>query len=69
MSYHKSILGPDFKRKVDLNNETRKIEERTRNEEELIKHKKLKQSEVINRKIELDNVVVDTIRARLALLG
>lgn len=44
------------------------MEEKARQEEELLKHKKIKKDEAIGKKLELDNAIIDTIKARLAMM-
>lgn len=40
-----------------------------KNEEQLLKHRKLKDQDAMNKKVEIDNAVIDTIKARLAMMG
>lgn len=53
----------------ELENKIRFVEEKAKQEEELLKHKKVKRTEVIGKKQQLDNAIIDTIKARLALMN
>ena len=44
------------------------MEEKAKHEEELLKYGRKKKSESLHKKQELDNVILDTIKARLALM-
>lgn len=52
----------------ELSNKIRSVEEKAKQEEELLKHKKIKKDEAIGKKLELDNAIIDTIKARLAMM-
>ena len=54
---------------MKLENDTRTVDRKIKNEEELMKYKKVKASEAIEKKVQIDNAVVETIKARLALLS
>ena len=40
-----------------------------KNEEQLLKYRKMKDQDSMNKKVEIDNAVIDTIKARLAMMG
>jgi hypothetical protein len=53
----------------ELSNKIRTVEEKARNEEELLRYRKVKKSEAIGKKLELDNAIIDTIKVRLAMMN
>ncbi len=52
-----------------ISNKIRFVEEKAKNQEELLKYKKMKKKEAIDKKLQLDSAIIDTIRARLAIMN
>ena len=53
----------------ELEKKLRTVSQKTHQEEELLRYKKVKRSEAIDKKSELDKAMIDTIKARLAMMN
>lgn len=52
----------------EVQNKIRTVQEKARHEQELLRYGRKKKGQALEKKQELDNVILDTIKARLALM-